>query len=280
MASKSPWSVKGISQEDRDTAKAEARRAGIPIGVWLSDRIRRAAELDAQEASEQADGGSSGHAGDRGAGGDHAGNDPASGDPRFAFGPGQWSTATDAVDSGLVSVVPPDTPPNMTPAPMPYPQQMPPMPPHMPHPYAMPPQPQQYYAPMPAQMPAQMPAHMMQPAPIQEQVPAVPPVPAVELEQVTALESRLDDLSGELRAIEGQVSGRLDPIGSRLDSMVEEIEVLRAEIDQPRNSTGFSTAPIERAVMRLSERLQRVEDLVLPEESEGRGFFARLFGRR
>lgn len=42
MSAKSPWSVKGISPEERELAKVAARRAGVPIGQWLSQQIRAA----------------------------------------------------------------------------------------------------------------------------------------------------------------------------------------------------------------------------------------------
>ncbi|KZD12852.1 hypothetical protein [Oceanibaculum pacificum] len=42
MAQISPWSVKGVPYEDRETAKALARQAGLPLGSWLSQLIREA----------------------------------------------------------------------------------------------------------------------------------------------------------------------------------------------------------------------------------------------
>jgi hypothetical protein len=43
----SPWSVKGIDPETREAAKLAARRAGVPIGVWLTQAVRQAAGIDA-----------------------------------------------------------------------------------------------------------------------------------------------------------------------------------------------------------------------------------------
>lgn len=43
MKSNSPWSVKGIDPEAREAAKMAARRAGVPLGVWLSNVIRKSA---------------------------------------------------------------------------------------------------------------------------------------------------------------------------------------------------------------------------------------------
>jgi localization factor PodJL len=39
----SPWSVKGIDPETREAAKVAARRAGVPVGAWLTQVIRQAA---------------------------------------------------------------------------------------------------------------------------------------------------------------------------------------------------------------------------------------------
>ena len=40
MVQTSPWSVKGVSPEDREAAKRAARQAGLPVGAWLSQTIR------------------------------------------------------------------------------------------------------------------------------------------------------------------------------------------------------------------------------------------------
>lgn len=47
MAQISPWSVKGVSPEDRETAKRAARQAGLPVGAWLSQAIRHAGQESA-----------------------------------------------------------------------------------------------------------------------------------------------------------------------------------------------------------------------------------------
>lgn len=38
-----PWTVKGVDPEAREAAKLAARRAGLPLGAWLSQTIRGAA---------------------------------------------------------------------------------------------------------------------------------------------------------------------------------------------------------------------------------------------
>lgn len=43
MKPSSPWSVKGVEPEAREAAKMAARRAGMPVGAWLSHTIRKVA---------------------------------------------------------------------------------------------------------------------------------------------------------------------------------------------------------------------------------------------
>ncbi len=43
MPVQAPWSVKGIDPETREAAKIAARRAGLPLGAWLTQVIRSAA---------------------------------------------------------------------------------------------------------------------------------------------------------------------------------------------------------------------------------------------
>ena len=42
-AAPGPWSVKGIDEETREIARAAARAAGVPVGQWIDQTIRRAA---------------------------------------------------------------------------------------------------------------------------------------------------------------------------------------------------------------------------------------------
>ena len=99
MVSKSPWSVKSVSQEDRDQAKTAARRAGLPVGVWLTRKIHSFAESESAEPAKKADASKAEtqarHALWRGGL-----------DSRFTFGPGQWSIATDGVEDGRISQPP------------------------------------------------------------------------------------------------------------------------------------------------------------------------------
>lgn len=56
MAEKRPWSVKGIDPETRTAAKTAARRAGLTLGVWLSQAIRGQATRDLKRGSQDASG--------------------------------------------------------------------------------------------------------------------------------------------------------------------------------------------------------------------------------
>lgn len=59
MAQISPWSVKGVPYQDRETAKALARQAGLPLGGWLSQLIREAnGATAAQETLQEISSGS------------------------------------------------------------------------------------------------------------------------------------------------------------------------------------------------------------------------------
>lgn len=151
MAQISPWSVKGVPYEDREAAKLLARQAGLPLGAWLSQLIRRMSEgtgdslpepfLETQDASQALE--------------------PAAAPPEIA------------------------------------------------------------------------------------------PEAAEELERrLAALQAQIDALNAVLRDL--PVSGA-----------------------QPEGS-----APIERAVMRLSERVQRLEQTVFDEEDTQTGVMSRFFGRR
>lgn len=56
MAEKRPWSVKGIDPETRAAAKTAARRAGLTLGVWLSQAITGQATRDLKRDSLDASG--------------------------------------------------------------------------------------------------------------------------------------------------------------------------------------------------------------------------------
>lgn len=241
MAGASPWSVKGITAEERELAKQAARRAGVPIGQWLSRQIRDAADHERAER----------------------GPARATEPPH----PGTHSPTAAAWRSALASPHPATE--------LPYPP------------------PVQYAAPAPS--PA---APVIRPA-----------APTIDPARVRDLERRLDelpDVRGRLQALEtlerrllavtaelGEVGTRLEQVEKRAESrsaalsrdmaaLGEQVEELRLRPSEGGGGAGnvaASTAPIERAVMRLAERLQRVEELTLPDERSDRGLFGRLFRR-
>lgn len=267
---KSPWSVKGVSREDRAQAKMAARRAGLPVGVWLSQQIRASGpeeglntegvfvspsptESQATEPSRRM-------------------MSRAGPDSRFMFGPGQWSTATDAIDGGQVSQPPPQAWPGGRPPVMPAPLVQPQMAPgqkmasvHSGAPmvshWGMPPMAHPMYG------------HQMPP-----QAPEQAPAPKVDLEAFKAMELQIESLQKRLTAAEAREAketGAVDARLSQIDVLARDVDALRVGA-QKDSKPNYSMAPVERAVMRLSERLQKIEDSILPPESSG-GFFSRLF---
>ena len=108
MSGSSPWSIKGVSREDREVAKHEARKSGEPIGAWLSRRIREASAGGApvdrnQSADRQPDPSARAVSpeNDRRRGGPVQG-DPSLGrratdHPDFGFGPGNWRQARETI---------------------------------------------------------------------------------------------------------------------------------------------------------------------------------------
>lgn len=248
MTGASPWSVKGIASEERELAKQAARRAGVPIGQWLSRQIREAAE---EERASRA--------GARGQG-SWRGPDPTQTQTETAA-PSPTATAwRSALAAPAAQTMPaPDLP---HPPPMAYPS--PPV---------------------------------TRPSP-----PAVDPARVRDLERriedIRDLEDRLAALErvekriGSLAAELGELAARIDGVEQRAESQAgaisRELRSIGAAIDELRarptgdggmNSVATSTAPVERAVMRLAERLQRVEELTLPEERSGQGLLGRLFRR-
>lgn len=275
MAAKSPWSVKGVSREDREQAKTAARRAGVPVGVWLSQQIRSAGP-----SADQAEADVVTKDGDAARSERPRGAPPRGGpDSRFSFGPGQWSTATDAVDTGQVSQAPPQPllsgrPPAMPAAP---PQQMPaPTAQQMGPPIsAAGPQQAPPIATHWGMLPLTHPLYMPQPQPMPPTGP-----PPVDPEALKALEHQIESLQKELAAADARTSAELETIGRRMekvDGLARDVDALRSSQDDD-DAPNYSTAPVERAVMRLFERLQRVEEILAPEASGG-SFFARFFRR-
>ncbi len=49
-----PWSIKGVEEETRHSAKAAAQAAGMTIGDWLDQTIRKIAAAEIQEFAPEA----------------------------------------------------------------------------------------------------------------------------------------------------------------------------------------------------------------------------------
>ncbi|WPZ35459.1 hypothetical protein T8K17_04770 [Thalassobaculum sp. OXR-137] len=104
MSGSTPWSIKGVSREDREIAKNEARKSGEPIGVWLSRRIRdgggtpvdRRAAPAAPAAQSDPETRALPPEGDRRQAGQALGR-RASDHPDFGFGPGNWRQARETI---------------------------------------------------------------------------------------------------------------------------------------------------------------------------------------
>lgn len=98
MSGSTPWSIKGVSREDREIAKHEARKSGEPIGTWLSRRIRDASAPGAEPPRAPQD--SAARAvtpeNDRRQGSQSMGR-RASDHPDFGFGAGNWRQARETI---------------------------------------------------------------------------------------------------------------------------------------------------------------------------------------
>lgn len=108
----------------------------------------------------------------------------------------------------------------------------------------------------------------------QDNTPSGPPALTAEavLESIQKLASRIEQ--SEHRTTEA-----IQPIADKVGELGAQIEEIKSK------SGGASTAPVERAMMRLSERLDRMEDTSKgpsrPSRTsdDGAGFLGRLFGR-
>ncbi|MED5366460.1 MAG: hypothetical protein VYA68_08890 [Pseudomonadota bacterium] len=111
MTQRVPWSVKGITREDRELAKAAAQKAGLSVGAWLTQQIRQAAEApspaaaapSAAPASSPSPLPSAAPPRSSATWAARAAAAAAPETPRFAFGPGRWQRAAAAVDGTPVT---------------------------------------------------------------------------------------------------------------------------------------------------------------------------------
>ena len=249
----------------------------MPIGVWLSEQIRHAAEDPASVGQSDKkhpvhrradatlydghhhDGHQQGqsrrqstHAPQEHHFRDHAPQGrrlSGSVDPRFAFGRGQWSMLIKWLAMGWVQMRPPDLA-------------------------------RQFRA---LQNPPQNSAQAISSAPLVGQ-PASQIAghhAGISAEKVEALakrfesfEEQLHELHHRINSVEDKTLERFKPIITKIESLTIEINQIVSSLQWVREGkASFSTTALERAVMRLSERVGRVEQTVLPESRQGRGFF-------
>ena len=107
MTQRVPWSVKGITREDRELAKAAAQKAGLSVGAWLTQQIRQAAQAPSPAAAADPSAAPSSSPSPLPSAAPprssatwaaRAAAAAAPETPRFAFGPGRWQRAAAAVD--------------------------------------------------------------------------------------------------------------------------------------------------------------------------------------
>ena len=92
---------------------------------------------------------------------------------------------------------------------------------------------------------------------------AQPPAPTMQ-----AIFASIQKLSSRLEAAEAKTSAAIAPLADQVDHLAK-------QLDEVKERSGVNTAPIERAVMRLSERIQKVEENAAPPK---RGSRWSLFG--
>ena len=243
MSGSSPWSIKGVSREDREIAKQEARKSGEPIGVWLSRRIRStAAESPAGRGSEDR------RAEDRRAGSGETGGVPAvpvegerrnpaqgmgrraTDHPDFGFGPGKWRQARETI-----------------------------------------------LAREDARFAEGVAALRDRVRVVENRLDARPDETAALEDRIRALSGRIEELTNRLEDLENDrgvllVERKVD----RLETDVMELDRFARRL--PAETSDFFDA-LERRIEQLLDRMRVVEEFVLPGKRK-RGFFGRLFGRK
>lgn len=94
--------------------------------------------------------------------------------------------------------------------------------------------------------------------------------PAVNSADLRAIYDTLQELSQRMEAAETRTTGLVEPL-------LSQVRDLRQQVAEGRGRPGITTAPFERALHRLAERLERLEgggpeaEEPLPRLSEGRG---------
>lgn len=220
MTSSTPWSVKGVAHEAREAAKIAARKAGQPVGLWLSQTILSAATQELKR----------GYGGDRPPPSYPQARNPGY-PPRQGYGGQGYGQGQN----------------------------------------------QGYDGPPPYDGGARPPALTTQ----------------AVIESINKLSTRID-------AAEQRTSAQIKPIMEKVDQLANQIERvdqvasqigrvedLAVQIEEIKNKAAnpVTTAPVERAVMRMSERLQKLEQRNQGGSARGEpaakggGLFSRLFKR-
>lgn len=68
-----------------------------------------------------------------------------------------------------------------------------------------------------------------------------------------AIFESIQKLSARVESAEMKTTAAIEPLAEQVDQLAQQIDEVKA-------NTGVSSAPVERAMMRLSERLQKVEE--------------------
>ncbi len=245
MSGSSPWSIKGVSREDREIAKQEARRSGEPIGVWLSRRIRAAAGNDERRAAPSG-GGDPGPAGSPSSERPSSGDGPPPGDdrrqivrglgrratdhPDFGFGPGRWRQARDTI-----------------------------------------------LAREDARFSESLAALRDRVHALENRVEA-PSDSADDVEaRVRGLSNRIAELAGRLELLESNRS--TDMVERKVDRLEDDFIELDRFVRRIPTDMSETVDGLERRIEQLLDRMRVVEEFVLPGQRRP-GFFGRLFGRK
>lgn len=240
MSGTSPWSIKGVSREDREIAKEQARKSGEPIGVWLSRRIRDASsgaspgQAERRAEERRVDG-----SGDAGTGVPPEGDrrQPGAGfgrrasdHPDFGFGPGKWRQARETIlnredarfSEGLAAL-------------------------------------------------------RDRVRTVETRLDSRPDTVADLEQRIQGLTGRLAELAERLDLLEADRG--MDTVERKLDRLETDVMELDRFARRLPGETADSLDGLERRIEQLLDRMRVVETFVLPGPKK-RGFFGRLFGRK
>ena len=87
---------------------------------------------------------------------------------------------------------------------------------------------------------------------------AQPPAPTMQ-----AIFESVQKLSARIEAAESKTAAAIAPLAEQVDELAK-------QIDEVKDRSGINTAPVERAVMRLTERIQKIEQDAPAQKRGGR----------